>query len=179
MPKYIVTGEKIKGQILDAETRQPVGNAALAIRWVDEPSEEKEGSRAFKTVQTTSGPDGAFEIPQYPGKSYVMGIYKDGYVCWSSRDIFPAGSGKDGTMVYRKRTGMVLEDGMLIELQPFGEQYERDHHAGFTVMVAGEASDSSKGPFQQAVEPQYRLWRDSLRKDFRKKFGSDVAAKVK
>jgi len=46
-------------------------------------------------------------------------------------------------------------------------------------MVAGEVSDASQGPFQQAVEPEYRLWRESLRKDFQKKFGHGVATKTK
>ena len=177
-PKYIVKGKPVKGQIVDAGTRQPVEDAAVAIRWLDEPSSQKESNRKFRAVQTLSDRNGSFEIPRYPAKSYIMGIYKDGYVCWSSREIFPTGNGQGGPLEYQKRNGHVVEDGMLIELQLFGKQYSRYQHAGFTVMVAGEAGDSSKGPFQQAVEPQYRLWRESLRKDFRKKFGNEVASQT-
>ena len=172
IPKYIVKGEQVKGQIVVAGTGQPVEDAAVAIRWFDEPSNQKGNSGTFRAVQTLSDRNGFFEIPRYPAKSYTLGIYKDGYVCWSSRDIFSTDSGPRSPAEYQKRSGHVVEDGMLIELQPFVKQYSRHQHAGFTVMVAAEASDSSKGPFQQAVEPEYRLWRESLRKDFRKKFSN-------
>ena len=179
IPKYVVQGEQIKAQILDAGTRQPIEDAAVAIRWLHEPSNQKESTRTFRTMQTLTDQNGFFEIPRYPANSYIMGIYKDGYVCWSSRDIFPTGNVQGGPVEYQKRKGHAVEAGMLIELQPLGKQYSRHQHASFTVMVAGEAGDASKGVFQQAVEPEYRLWRESLRKDFRKKFGSEVASKIK
>jgi hypothetical protein len=61
---------------------------------------------------------------------------------------------------------------MEIELKPFKpEDSVRDLHAGFTVMVAGESADTQDGPFHQAIESEYRLWRESMRKDFIEKFG--------
>ena len=54
---------------------------------------------------------------------------------------------------------------------PFKKEDPRELHAGFTVMVAGESTDGQYGLFHQAIESEFRLWRESLRKDFRDQFG--------
>ena len=60
---------------------------------------------------------------------------------------------------------------MQIGLRPLKNIHARDLHAGFTVMVAGESTDSDSGPFQEAIRSEYKLWRENLRKDFQKKMG--------
>jgi hypothetical protein len=61
---------------------------------------------------------------------------------------------------------------MEIGLEPFQESQLRDLHAGFTVMVAGESTDSDSGVFHQAIQTEYQLWRENLRKDFQKQVGA-------
>jgi hypothetical protein len=61
---------------------------------------------------------------------------------------------------------------MEIKLEPFQTDHPRDLHAGFTMMVAGESTDSDMGPFHQAIQTEYQLWRENLRKDFQKQVGA-------
>ena len=44
--------------------------------------------------------------------------------------------------------------------------------SGFTVMVAGESTDTDSGPFHEAIRSEYNLWRENLRKDFQKQMGA-------
>ena len=60
---------------------------------------------------------------------------------------------------------------MQIDLIPLKNIHARDLHAGFTVMVAGESTDTDSGPFQEAIQSEYKLWRENLRKDFQKQLG--------
>jgi hypothetical protein len=62
---------------------------------------------------------------------------------------------------------------MEIRLEPLKEGHSRDEHAGFTVLVAGEVTESKKGPFYKAIMPLFRKWRDNLRKEFQKKMGHE------
>jgi hypothetical protein len=163
----------INGRVLDADTHQPIKGAALAIRWIaDTPGQEHGNTATFAAYQALTDDKGVFQLPEYPEKKYILGVYKHGYICWSSQDIFLIDPGVPVTNVYRKIKKCYLGNGMEIELKPFKPQGSvRDLHAGFTVMVAGESADARDGPFHQAIESEYRLWRESMRKDFVEKFG--------
>jgi hypothetical protein len=163
----------INGRVLDADTHQPIKGAALAIRWIaDTPGQERGNTATFAAYQALSDDKGVFQLPEYPEKKYILGVYKHGYICWSSQDIFLIDPDAPVTNAYRKRKNYYLGNGMEIELKPFKPQGSaRDLHAGFTVMVAGESAEAQDGPFHQAIESEYRLWRESMRKDFIEKFG--------
>ena len=163
----------INGRVLDADTHQPIKGAALAIRWIaDTPGQERGNTATFAAYQALSDDKGVFQLPEYPEKKYIFGVYKHGYICWSSQDIFLIDPDAPVTNAYRKRKNYYLGNGMEIELKPFKPQGSaRDLHAGFTVMVAGESAEAQDGPFHQAIESEYRLWRESMRKDFIEKFG--------
>ena len=161
----------INGRVLDADTHQPIKGAALAIRWIaDTPGQERGNTATFAAYQALSDDKGVFQLPEYPEKKYILGVYKHGYICWSSQDIFLIDPDAPVTNAYRKRKNYYLGNGMEIELKPFKPQGSaRDLHAGFT--VAGESAEAQDGPFHQAIESEYRLWRESMRKDFIEKFG--------
>jgi hypothetical protein len=167
-PKYLA-----KGRVLDAETHKPIKGAAVAIRWLAVVSaQEPEKTITFDAYQTLSNDEGVFQFPEYPEKKYILGVYKDGYICWSNQDIFPIDPLTTGADEYRKRKKHHFSDGMQIELKPFKKEgSSRGLHAGFTVMVAGESTDTHDGPFHQAIESEYRIWRESLRRDFKEQFG--------
>ena len=162
----------VRGRVVDAETRQPIKGAAVAIRWyTDNSTQQSPGPETLDAVQALSDDKGVFLIPQHPGKKFVLGVYKNGYICWSSRDIFLIDPNLFDADKYRKRENQRIKDGMQIDLRPLKNIHARDLHAGFTVMVAGESTDSDSGPFQEAIRSEYKLWRENLRKDFQKKMG--------
>ena len=163
----------VRGQVVDAETQQPINGAAVAIKWYTDASEQQSTNvRTVDAAQALSDGEGFFKIPEYPDMKYVLGVYKMGYICWSSQDVFsnqPQAATKE---TYPGKAGHHIKDGMKIELLPFKKEYSRNLHAGFTVMVAGESTNKSHGPFHQAIEPEFNLWRENLRKDFQKQLGT-------
>jgi hypothetical protein len=158
--------------VVDAETRQPIKGAAVAIRWYNDDSDQQPAaSETPAAVQALTDAKGFFLIPEYPDKKYVLGIYKRGYICWSSRDIFLNDPKSYDSGQYRQRKAARIKDGMQIDLRPFKDVYARNLHAGFTVMVAGESTDTDSGPFNEAIQPEYQLWHENLRKNFQKQLG--------
>ena len=158
----------INGRVVDAATGQPIEDAAVAIRWLETQSEDNSSTvHTFDAAQDLSDKDGNFSIPEYQNRKYVMGVYKEGYICWSSRSDFSS-SGREKTSF---RFPPNVENGMEIRLEPLKEGHSRDEHAGFTVLVAGEVTESKKGPFYKAIMPLFRKWRDNLRKEFQKRMG--------
>ena len=147
--------------------------AAVAIKWLENGSEQGPSKiSTYDTTQALSDKAGVFRIPEYPEKLYILGVYKKGYICWSNRDIFVE---SNDTGTYNKRYGYQLKDGVEIKLTPFKRGMSKARHAGFTVMVAGESTDTTNGPFNQAIKSEYRLWRENLWKNFQKKFGKKPA----
>jgi hypothetical protein len=166
-PKYLV-----RGRVVDAETRQPIKGAAVAIKWyADDSAQNTADPETLDAAQSLSDEKGFFLIPEYPNKKYVLGVYKNGYICWSSRDIFYLNPKALSADEYLHRENHQVKNGMQIDLKPLKNIHARSLHAGFTVMVAGETTDTDTGPFNEAIRPEYKLWRENLRKDFQKQLG--------
>ena len=162
----------VRGRVVDAETRQPIKGAAVAIKWyADDSAQHSADPETLDAVQALSDDKGFFQVPEYPHKKYVLGIYKAGYICWSSHDIFFIDPNALDTDKYRQKKNQRIHDGMQIGLRPLRNIHARNLHAGFTVMVAGEATDTDTGPFNEAIQTEYKLWRENLRKDFQKQLG--------
>jgi hypothetical protein len=162
----------INGRVVDAETRHPIKGAAVAIRWYeDAPENESATIQTVDSAQNISDEDGHFQIPEHRNRNYVMGVYKEGYICWSSRNNFS--NAKKAAVITRQN--IPVEDGMEIHLQRLKAGDSQDQHAGFTVLVAEEVTDSKKSPFYKAIKPLFKRWRDNLREQFRKTFGSQKA----
>ncbi len=163
----------VRGSVVDAETGRPIEGAAVAIRWYSEsPDKQSAKSETVDAVQALSDDQGVFKVPEYPDKRHVLGVYKAGYICWSSQDVFSIGPGESSKMKNREPNGHHMRDGLKVELRPLQKQHSRDLHAGFTVMVAGESTDTDAGPFHQAIRSEYQLWRENMRKDFQKQVGA-------
>ena len=163
----------VRGRVVDAATQQPIKGAAVAIRWyTDYPDKQAATSGTVDAVQAISDAKGAFKLPEYPEKQYILGVYKNGYICWGSKDIFAVDPILARAEKYRKRSHHRIQEGMQIELEPLRSGLPKEMHAGFTVMVAGESTESDLGPFHQAIEAEYQLWRENLRKNFQKEVGA-------
>ena len=79
----------VRGRVVDAETRQPIKGAAVAIRWyTDNSAQLSADPETWMPSRRLSDDKGFFQIPEYPDQKYILGVYKNGYICWSSRDIF-------------------------------------------------------------------------------------------
>lgn len=157
----------INGRVVDAETEHPIKGAAVAIRWVEDQSETNSAtSQIFDSAQDFSDKDGYFNIPDHSDKNFAMGVYKEGYICWSNRSSFTNGK-KEATIA---RQNILVADGMRVRLEPLKAGHSRDQHAGFTVLVAEEVTESKQSPFYNAIKPLFNRWRDNLRKQFRKTF---------
>ena len=162
----------VRGCVVDAETRQPIKGAAVAIRWYNnDSSQQAAASETPAAVQSLTNVKGFFSIPEYPDKKYVLGVYKSGYICWSSQDIFLSDPKSYDAGQHRQRKTAPIKDGMQIDLRPFKDAHARSLHAGFAVMVAGESTDTDSGPFNEAIQSEYKLWQENLRKDFQKQLG--------
>ncbi len=86
----------IQVQVIDAETKQPVDNAAVLVYWL-KPAKlflviPWPGRDDVELKETISDKNGYFKIPSYGNDNYeyYLTIYKKGYVCWSNREIFPS-----------------------------------------------------------------------------------------
>ena len=157
----------INGRVVDAETEDPIKGAAVAIRWIeDQPETNTVTTQTFDSVQEFSDKDGYFKIPDHSDKNFVMGVYKEGYICWSNRSSFTGGK-KEATI---PRQNIRLADGMQVRLEPLKAGDSRDQHASFTVLVAEEVTESKQSPFYNAIKPLFKRWRDNLRQQFRKTF---------
>jgi hypothetical protein len=170
-PKFVIQGETVQGRVVDHNNGQPISNAAVAIRWIDDRDLRDTGiSTTFKAAQDVSDENGFFQIPVFRNRDYALGIYKKGYVCWYNRDNFLKNEG-----ITQKHPGPItirpmLENGMEIRLTPFEDSYSHQRHARFTVLVAGECTDTNSGPFNRAIRSEHKLWQDNLRNKYRKLF---------
>jgi hypothetical protein len=149
----------ISGQVIDAENGKPIEKAAIYIYWGKTGSGPPglAGGVRVEVVEVLSDAKGLFKIPKHSTffKHYRMAVYKKGYVCWSSEDIFPT---------YEKRKGFDLEDGMVIKLERFKEKYSKIAHANFTL----SSSSDRRGLFEDAIKSEIEIEREFLRKNRRK-----------
>ena len=162
-PKY-----NINGRVLDTETEHPIKGAAVAIRWVDDhPEANSTKSQTFDSAKDFSDKNGHFNIPGHPDKYFVMGVYKEGYVCWSNRSRFTGG--KEKAKIARQ--DLQVTDGMQVRLEPLKAGHSRDQHASFTVLVAEDVTESKQSPFYNAIRPLFKRWPHNLREQFRRAVG--------
>ncbi len=164
-----------KGHVVNAVTGQPVAGAAVAIYWVHKkigvpglPTPED----ILGTTETLTGARGDFTIPRYLGsrRRHFMGVYKEGYICWSSETTFNP-RGKIYEEIFQKR-GHSVGGGMVIQLQPMPADIPsemREQHANFTVDVLLRLWTPGNGPFDEAVRHEEELHRQILRRNDKEK----------
>ncbi|MBI9090256.1 MAG: hypothetical protein JEZ12_13650 [Desulfobacterium sp.] len=154
----------VKGIVIDAKTKMPLSGAAVGIQWTHYkigPPGLPTPKDIIDTAQRLTDSRGSFEVPKYYGlgRSYDMGIYKEGYICWSSYEIFNP-EGETYEAMYKERAKYPLNDGMIIELQPIEGPIPLFEHANFIGVVGTRVTLGSKfGPFDQAIQPEKERFR--------------------
>ena len=128
----------VKGRVVDASTKQPVEGAVVAVKWIRyklSPPGLPSNKERYGTSETVTDEVGRFNIPKYTIGEHVMGVYKKGYVCWSSETIFnPVGKTREEMFV--KRRGHKVKSAMVIELHPITANELSVEHASFTENVS-------------------------------------------
>jgi hypothetical protein len=157
----------IQGQVVDAETGQPVEGAVVAIHWVHNYLTPLGTTRDdFGTTDFITDAQGHFTLPKYPFGSHFMGVYKEGYICWSSEEIFkaggdPASNGSYGRFWHR------VKDGMIVDLVPIKRKgFPVLRHAGFVSAVEGQLDSLN---FSKATLKELRIESE----DQRRRWGID------
>ena len=146
----------VSGKVVDAETNKPVPDAAVHIFWT-KPGSGPPGLRGEVKVdmaETLTDSAGRFEVPKYNTYShtYNMAVYKTGFVCWSSRKVFPT---------YEERRDFKLKNGMKIQLEHFNPEYSRSKHAYFTLVAS--VGRIGGGLFDRAIKDEMRIVRKNIR----------------
>jgi hypothetical protein len=164
----------VKGRVVDAVTGEPVEGAAVAIKWVHEkwgPPGLPTPKDRLGTTETLTDAQGDFTIPCYIWRTHNMGVYKKGYICWSSETKFNP-LGKTYEEMYQTRYWHSVSNGMTIQLEPMpnGLTVEsREKHAHFTVDVQTLLSTSGFGYFDEAIRNEKEFHREILRRNSKEK----------
>ncbi len=142
----------IKGKVVDAHTGEPVEGAVVAINWIRykiAPPGLPTPKARYGTTEDVTDTQGSFTIPYYPIGTHFMGVYKTGYVCWSSEIIFnPQGKDENEMFVHRWEK---VKNGMVVKLEPKTGDFPDLKHARF-VLDVGTALSSPKPKFNEADE---------------------------
>ena len=143
----------VKGQVVDAQTSLPISGAAVFIEWSESRGLPGLGySSIVETAEDLTSAGGLFQVPKYStlSKDYRMAVYKKGYVCWSSRKVFPT---------LEERTDFKLKGGMVIKLERFKEEYSKIKHASFT--STSSIGCPRPGIFSKAIKSEEALLREN------------------
>lgn len=154
--------QMVRGTVVDAHTGEPIENAAVAIEWIHYkwgPPGLPTPREYLGTTETLTDAQGSFTIPRYLWRSHYMGVYKDGYICWSSEDIFNP-YGKRYEEMFPKRFWHRVSNNMTIELQPMPNDIYpelRKKHGCFAGSVCTRLSTTGTGPFDKAIRYENEL----------------------
>jgi len=147
----------VKGQVIDARTREPIEGAVAFIHW-DRDSWSPIGCLGLPTSRVTIGTyedtsdeKGEFHLPAHLQREYDFAIYKSGYVCFYNRQKFE--KGKEGRITGRR---FELNDGMVIPLEPLTEEYNKRRHAFFVEHTMITCNAPEKSAYGKATRPERR-----------------------
>lgn len=120
------------GKVVDAETGKPIEEAVVVVGW-----STRRGlpgmnyGKAAKIAEVVANENGRVKLPgiltidPFVEQPYVT-VYKEGYVAWNSRWIFPS---------WEKREDFKWRDGYIFKLEKFRSEYSHDKHESFISSV--------------------------------------------
>jgi hypothetical protein len=160
----------VDGQVVDAKTGQPVQGAVVAVNW----QRTKLGIpglpvpyKNYGTFESVTDANGNFTVPRYLIGHHFMGVYKTGYICWSSKTIFKP-EGKDWKEMFARRHGHKVKNGMLVKLEAKSGLFPKVKHANFVQRVCTSLS-SPKPLFNKATNKEYKIYMDNIKTQMKEK----------
>ena len=154
----------IKGKVIDAKTGEPVEGAVVAINWIRYklgPPGLPASKERYGTTEDLTDAQGVFTMPKYPIGTHFMGVYKTGYICWSSETIFNP-QGKDGDEMFIRRWERI-RNGMVVKLEPKTLNFPEVKHA-FFVSTVGDRLSSPKPKFNDATRKEGSIEMEYIRR---------------
>ncbi|BBO68851.1 hypothetical protein DSCA_27810 [Desulfosarcina alkanivorans] len=155
----------IKGSVIDAQTKKPVVGAVIAVKWFRyklAPIGLPTPKERYGTTEEITDSQGSFKIPNYPFGSHFIGIYKKGYVCWSSDSVFnPHGKDEDEMIV---RRWLDVKHGMVIKLEPKTEGFPEVEHASFVCMDVDIKLSSPTPMFDKVTQEESETYENYIYK---------------
>jgi hypothetical protein len=159
----------IKGKVINGQTGQPVEGAVVDINWIRYklgPPGLPLDMAFYGTTERLTDAEGGFTIPKYTFGTHFMGVYKKGFVCWSSDTKFnPQGKTEDEMFVHRY---VKVKNGMVIKLEPKDGNFPAVKHASFVQSV--DTGLGSPIPlFTEATNEEYKIYENFVKNQMRKK----------
>lgn len=137
----------IIGTVVDAETSKPIEGAVVLGEWTKRHGIGDYHTESVKVVEVVTDKEGKFKISgildPFVDPPDVT-VYKKGYICWSSRIIFPD---------YRNRTDFRWDKTYTFRLEHFKPEYSYDEHYYFITSAARpENATEKKSLFLKAYD---------------------------
>lgn len=135
------------GKVIDATTQQPIVGAVVLVEWLKTSGYPFSATKSVKAVEILSDKDGKVELPGISDPFVQppdITVYKQGYVAWNNRFIFPPG--------YTKRTDFALKDGYVFRLERFKPEYTYRDHTSFIYSAMGTGNIEHKQLLYKAFD---------------------------
>lgn len=117
---------EITGNIVDAETSQPIEGAVVLVEWTITKGLGFTYTESYKVIEVVSNKEGKITIAGNIVNPFVnpphITVYKKGYVAWNNEYIFPD---------YKKRTDFKWKNRYVFRLERFKEGYSLIDHESF------------------------------------------------
>lgn len=128
----------ISGRIVDAETNNPIEGAVVLVEWTKTKGIGLTYAESCKVAEMMTGKDGKFIVPGVFAMSVNspdLTIYKQGYVAWNNKRIYPKNN---------KRADFEWRNKAIVKLEKIKEPFHYYEHYSFIMSVARPESALGK-----------------------------------
>ena len=116
----------VTGTVVDDETGNPIEGAVVLVEWTKTKGlPGMTHTEPYKVIEVVSDKNGKVTLASVPDPLVNpprMTVYKKGYVAWNNEYIFPN---------WENRKDFMWNEGLVIKLAPFKNEYSRTNHVYF------------------------------------------------
>lgn len=135
----------ISGRVVDAETNAPIEGAVVLVEWTKTHGIGDHSTESYKVVEVVSDKEGKIKIEGCYSPTVNppdVTIYKEGYVAWNSKYVFPN---------YAKKNDFTWKHGYTFKIENFKQGYSFIKHQSFIDVAASLSSESSKKKIHKSL----------------------------
>jgi len=140
------------GRVIDAETKKPIDGAIVLVEWTITHGYGFSSRETYEVFEGVTNGDGEISIPgvYHPFVNPPdVTVYKQGYVAWNSRFIFPNG--------YVNRTDFEWKNGYVFLLEQFKPEYTYNKHSLFVSSCIGHSLPEQKKQIKKATQFEWDM----------------------